>query len=339
MIDSGDSGEELRIYIVDGSGITDRVLEGQPFLVGVSEEGDIAVGGASVEVVRDGISYGSNVTASDGDWPGWAGFVAPLVNQNLEFQIIVSKQGFKTNTTSILIVDSSTEGEVLIKIFNSTLNETNRIKENETFYIKVIDKTAENPISNLNITINPVTNKSFDIETKRTDENGVSTFIAPHVDKDEIFNITTTYRGRQYYTLIVILDQPNSLSQGITHTLPESIMLALIAVMLVVAIVLAFIIWKRKEKKGRRVSIPSFTELAIFQPLQEDENPKNEHYEHSHNTNDAKNEEQSSSFFQPLNEDGCNPSTLCSTADYLDKMIDVIINKRKDKQPKNNMDR
>ena len=145
------------------------VVEFEEFDVTVTSNGSV-VEGAFVEFV------GSNITT---DEFGVASFVAPGVEVDSSFDILVSKPGFVGNTSSILVLDNGSSLPVLDVVAPGS------VLEGEFFDVTV--SSGGSALSGVSVV--------FDGDTFVTDSSGIVGFAAPLVLSDSYFDITASKEG------------------------------------------------------------------------------------------------------------------------------------------------
>jgi hypothetical protein len=310
----GYTSPELHVYILDESGYlaeNNSVYENTTFTVIVTDETDMyGIQNAAVEF--NGQTKYTNET-------GETTFKAPFVNNDKTFDVISFAEGCQINITSIHILDDLNTGSqpqgIYVYIINNSYSETDSVLENESFYAYVTNE-LDSPIPGVSVMFSPVTNMTFVPQNQISNEEGLVEFTAPLVDCNEIFNITATRDGLSDSKLLIVIDQPVNTSTTGTSHLNETSLMFILATIISVGIALLLFFWWRRRKSKKKQQVSTFEECNNILPQEE-------------KTNKIKimRKEVGPSSFEPVDKE--KPQIDCSSTDYMNKRINMLIKKRK----------
>jgi hypothetical protein len=126
--------------------------------------------------------------------------MAPSVEQNTDYPISASKSGYISDTTTIIILDSTTPvGDQLV------ISSPSSVQEGNSFQVTVT--TNDLPVEEVTLI--------FDDNTFETVSDGTVTLSAPDVDQDTEYSISASKTGFQSASaLITVLNQEIVISEG-----------------------------------------------------------------------------------------------------------------------------
>ena len=158
------------------------ILENTTFLVTVHD---------GYNYVENALVEFNNITSLTNE-TGVTKLTAPSVENDTEFNITVSKEGYISNITSILVKNR----RLYVYTYNETGIFSHSILENSIFYVRVGDETDW--LENVTIT--------FLDETYSTDEEGIAALTAPEVEENTTFEITAHKPGYTNVSTTIVVN-------------------------------------------------------------------------------------------------------------------------------------